>query len=185
MTETGIDYQNQPLYDAWWTPGWTAQNDAYNAVPANVYASPGYPSTATQMIVTGNFFDFDGSPLSGYFTFWPSSPVTFNVAGVITEMPQRYCGYNLSLLGMNQMGDGKIHLDHGRLAVQLLATDCPGTTPSSFTYHVKEHFFEGNEYDITVSHLNPSPVDIHDLILTGVTSEDTIQSPVMNAIGMS
>lgn len=166
----GIDYQNQPLLDAWWTPGWTSQNrdTASVQVPPNNFLAAGFPSGLTYATVTGNFFDTTSDPLSGYFTFWPSDMLIFNVGGQLTYMPQRYAGVNQTLLGINQMGDGKIYLQYGQLSVNLLATDNANMTPTTFTYHVKEYFKGGCQYDIEVPSADSStPTDIHNLIIPG------------------
>lgn len=171
MTVLGIDYQHQPLYDAWWTPGWTAQNDSYIDVSANIFEDPGFPGNLTYVFVTANLFDSDGDPVSGFYTFFPSSSVTITEGGVTTILPQRLVGYNETLLGLNQFGSGKIYLWHGQLMVRLLATDNSNMNPASFTYHVKEHFLGGQEYDISVPSANTGPVDIHSLIIPSVPAD--------------
>lgn len=164
----GIDYQNQPLIDAYWTPGWTSQNDKYVQVPANQFSASGFPSGLIYVNVIGNYFDSSADPLSGYLTFWPSSDLTFNVNGNITYIPQRYAGTNQTSLGVNQMGTGNIYLWKGQLSVSLLSTDNINMNPSSFTYHVTENYFEGLQYDIVAPSVNSSvPVDIHNLIIPG------------------
>lgn len=162
----GIDTFNQPVRDAWWTPGWTSQNQSYIPVSPGNFALPGFPPGLTYVNVIGNFFDLDGNPLSGYFTFWPSSAVSVTVTGGTTYIPQRYSGQNYSFIGMNQFGSGKIYLWNGQLNVNLLATDNANMTPASFTYLVKENFAGGSEYRINVpSALSTSQVDIHSLIV--------------------
>jgi hypothetical protein len=164
----GIDYQNQPLLDAWWTPGWTSQNDAYVQVPPNQFAAPGFPSGLNYVTIVGNYYDSMADPLSGYLTFWPSSPLTITTDNSITYIPQRYSGINQTLLGVNQMGDGKIYLWRGQLSVSLLATDNASMSPASFTYHVRENYFEGLQYDIIVPSADASTaIDIHSLIIPG------------------
>jgi hypothetical protein len=170
MWTWGIDYKGQPLIDAWWTPGWTAQNAdiASVPVPPNSFAPPGFPSNLTYVTVVGSYFDTIADPMSGYLTFWPSSALTFNQSGAITYMPQRYSGVNHSPIGINQMGSEKIYLWYGQLSVSLLATDNANMTPASFTYHVKENFKGGNQYDITVpSADSSSAVSIFNLIIPG------------------
>lgn len=164
----GIDYKGQPLYDAWWTRGWTSQNDSYIQVPSNQFSAAGFPSNLTYINVVGNFYDSNADPLSGFFTFWPSSALTFNQSGQITYMPQRYSGTNQTLLGLNQRGDGKIYITKGQLWVTLLASDNANMFPATFTYHVKEHWFKGQQYDIFVPSADLSvSVDIHNLIIPG------------------
>lgn len=178
----GIDNYGQPLLDAWWTPGWTSQNDSYIQVPPSQYSPQGFPQDLSYVTVTGNYFDTSSDPLSGYLTFWPSSALTFQSGSSYTYMPQRYAGTNQTLLGLNQMGDGKIYLWYGQLSVILLATDNAGMTPASFTYHVIEHYLNGLQYDIVVPSADVSTaVDIHSLIVPGSicsASEEAIpQSP--------
>lgn len=164
----GVDYQNQPLYDPYWTPGWTSQNDSYVQVPNLGFNAPGFPVDLNYVLITGSYFDTSGNPLSGYLTFFPSSPLTFTIDGNTTYIPQRYAGLNFSLIGINQMGDGKIYLQYGRLLVSVMATDNANMTPTSFTYHVKEHYPDGLQYDITAPSADDgSSVDLHSLIIPG------------------
>lgn len=165
----GIDYQGQPLLDAWWTPGWTSQNRDGSSVqvPQNNFLAAGFPSGLNYVTVTGNYFDTSSDPISGYFTFWPSDSLMFTVNNVITIMPRRFAGVNQSLLGINQMGDGKIFLRLGQLSVNLLATDNANMQPASFTYHVKEYTLNGMQYDISVPSANAPATDIHNLIIPG------------------
>lgn len=176
----GIDYQNQPLLDPYWTPGWTSQNDSYVQVPPNQFSAPGFPSGLSYVTVTGNYYDSMADPLSGYLTFWPSSPLTITANSNVTYIPQRYSGINQTLLGINQMGDGKIYLWQGQLSVSLLATDNANMAPVSFTYHVRENYIGGIQYDIVVPSADVSSgADIHNLIIPGsirpVTQEDSGQ----------
>jgi hypothetical protein len=166
----GTDTFDQPLRDAWWTPGWTAQNPSYIPAGANAFAPQGFPPGLVYVNVMGNYFDLDANPLSGYLTFFPSSPVTISVNGGTTFLPQRYAGLNQNVLGLNQFGDGKNYLWYGQLNVKLLATDNSGMTPASFQYHVVEHFWEGSQYDIIVPSADASTTtgtDIHSLIIPG------------------
>jgi hypothetical protein len=167
---SGTDYINQPLIDAWWTPGWTAQNDSYIPVPPNTFTELGYPPGVTVTNVTGSFFDVDGNPISGYFTFFPSSDLTFTVDDQVTYMPARMSGVSYGVIGFNNLGDGRNYLDRGRLSVYLVSTDNPNMYPASFFYHVKEHSWRGREYDISVPFdtFANGPVDIHSLIMPPV-----------------
>jgi len=189
----GIDYRGQPLLDAWWTPGWSAQNKGYLQVPPTQFAPAGFPQNLTYVNVVGNYFDTSANPLSGYLTFWPSDALTFNQSGVITYLPQRYSGINQTLLGVNQMGNERIYIWYGALSVSLLATDNANMTPASFTYHVKEHFKGGNQYDIVVpSADSSSAINIFNLIIPGSIrpadegfqeeeNTDTIRIPVSSS----
>jgi hypothetical protein len=161
------DTIGEPLVSSWWIPGFTSQNPDYIYAAPNLVAAQGFPSGVTYVTVTGSYFDTMADPTSGYFTFWPSSALTFDVSGQVTYMPQRYSGVNQTLLGASQMGSGKIYLWYGHLIVNLLATDNANMLPVSFTYHVKENFFEGRQYDITVPSVSSIPVDINSLIIPG------------------
>jgi hypothetical protein len=169
------DTINEPLVDAWWIPGFTAQ------APGYIYASnpllangPGFPPGLDYVTINGSYYDTSGNPLSGYLTFWPSSPLVFNIDGVYTFMPQRYAGLNFSLIGVNQMGDGKIYLQYGRLYVSILATNNANMSPSSFTYHVVENFEGGNQYDILVPTSDDAEIqDIRSLIIPGSIRPNT------------
>jgi hypothetical protein len=161
----------EPLANPWYTPGWTSQDPDYQVVPESQFSIPGFPAGALYVTVTANQFDTDGDPIAGYYSFWPSSALLFTVDGITTSIPQRRAGMNLWDEAGAYWGTGKMYLRNGNLLVNLLATDNAGVNmvPSSFTYHVKEHFFRGQEYDITVPSASNSPVDIHSLI----TSEDS------------
>lgn len=174
----GVDYKGQPLLDAWWTRGWTSQNrnKASIQVPQQAFSAPGFPSGLSYTTVIGNYFDASANPLSGYLTFWPSDALTFTISGQTTYMPQRYSGINQTLIGTNQMGNSRIYLWWGQLNVSLLATDNANMTPASFSYHVKEHFIGGQQYDILVPGADGNVgTDIHNLIVPGTvcpTQED-------------
>jgi hypothetical protein len=163
------DTIGEPLVDAFWTPGFTSQNRDYiYATNPFLVNGPGFPPDLNFVTINGNYYDTSGNPLSGYLTFWPSSPLTFLVDGHYTYMPQRYAGLNYSLLGVNQMGDGKIYLQYGRLLVSVLATDNANMTPVSFTYHVKENYEDGLQYDITAPSADDDTAqDIRSLIIPG------------------
>lgn len=180
--QQGIDYQGQPLLDAWWTPAWTAQNQSYNVTPPNPFSEPGFPAGLIYAQVYTNRFDFDGNPLSGYFTFYPSSPIMVTANSITTIFPQRFAGQNLMPTGLNEFGNGKNHLYYGKLLVALLATDNINTVPSSFTYHVKEHFLNGLEYDITVPKASAVPVLLESLIIPGSASSQAADSTMRIAV---
>lgn len=172
------DTINEPLVDAWWIPGFTSQAPSYiYAANPMLATGPGFPPGLKYVTINGSYYDTIGDPLSGYLTFWPSSPLLFNIDGAYTTMPQRYAGVNFSLIGVNQMGDGKIYLQYGRLCVSVLATDNANMTPSSFTYHVRENFVGGNQYDIIAPMADDTAAqDIQSLIIPGtirpVTDDD-------------
>ena len=168
----GIDTFDQPLRDAWWTPGWTAQNQSYIPVPPNQFTEQGFPPGLTYVTLIGNYFDLDGNPMSGFLTFWPSTSVSITASGGTAYFPQRFVGQNESFVGMNQFGSGKVYLWNGQLSVTLLATNNTGQIPSTFTYLVTENFFEGNTYSITVPTTTANLTDIHTLIIPGSQSNN-------------
>lgn len=182
----GTDTFNQPLRDAWWTPGWTAQNQSYIPVPPNQFAEQGFPPGLVYVSLVGNYFDLDGNPLSGFLTFWPSTSLTFTVSGGTATLEQRFAGQNESFLGMNTWGSGKIYLWNGQLAVALLATDNANMTPSSFSYHVLENFPGGREYDIIVPKVdvssNTTGTDINSLIVPGSIVGQSLPNQTMTAV---
>jgi len=165
----------EPLANPWYTPGWTAQDPDYVVLPENEFNIQGFPAGATYVTVTANYFDNDGNPLSGYLSFWPSSPLQFTVNGVTTQIYQRRVGQNLWDEPGAYWGSGKIYLRNGNLLVNLLATDnaAVNMNPVTFTYHVKEHIYRGQEYDITVPSTSTSPVDIHTLTIPSVSCDDS------------
>lgn len=183
----GIDFINQPLRDAWWTPGWTAQNQSYIPVPPNQFAEQGFPPGLVYVNVIGNYFDLDGNPGSGYLTFWPSTSLVFTLGGGTAILEQRFAGQNENFLGTNSRGSGKNYLWNGQLAVALLATDNANQTPSSFSYHVVENFvLGGREFDITVPQAlaanNITGNDINSLIVPGSIVGQSLPNQTIAAV---
>lgn len=168
----GTDYQNQPLVDAWWTRGWTAQNDAYLQA-AQPGATPNFPSNLVTVNVTASYFDTDGNSLPGFLTFLMSDSITVqDPTGVYFRMPARYAGRENdgSAFGLNNWGNGKIFIYKGNMSVQLFATNNPGITTDSgnaLTYTVTEHFLGGRTFQITVPENSSNPVDLNTLIIPG------------------
>ncbi len=85
----GTDYQNQPLVDAWWTRGWTSQNNSYIAA-IQPGGTPNFPSNLINLEVTHTYFDPDGNPLPGYLTFLLTDNITIDDGGAAFTMPARY-----------------------------------------------------------------------------------------------
>jgi hypothetical protein len=105
-----------------------------------------------------------------------------------TILEQRFAGENETMLGMNQLGNGKIYIWNGQLQVGLLATNQPNVTtmaPSTFSYHVKENFIGGREYDITVPSTaasnNTLGTDINSLIVPGSIVGQTLPNQTFPA----
>lgn len=174
----GTDYQNQPLVDAWFTRGWTSQNDAYLEA-AQPGAYPNFPANLVGVNVSAAYFDMDGNPLPGFLTFQMSDNITLLDNGAYFRLPQRYAGYQNdgSAFAINNFGSGRIFIWKGLCQVLLFATDNAGITTDSgqpFTWNVTEHFLGGRSYQITVPSADaPGPVDINTLIVSGsVTAAD-------------
>lgn len=172
----GIDTFDQPLQDAWWTPGWTAQNQAYLPAPSTPF-NPGNPQV-TYVNVIHRYFDMDNNPLGGFLTFTPSDNATLTISGTSWRMPQRPTGIPLPVLygpggpgwATNQFGSGKIYIQGGLLAVALMPTDLTGLETDGgqpLTYTVTEHMQAGRKYSITVPSASSNPVDMNSLVVAG------------------
>jgi plastocyanin len=129
--------------DEWGSPGWTAQQPSTVAGPSAPAIS--LPENFTALTVTGKYVDDQGNALNGSMVrFTPS---------------------------VNRVTDGdtvvwlhEVHarVEKGLLSIDLLCTDVSGITPV-FTWHVKECFPGGEEYDITVPSTTVSPVSLFSL----------------------
>lgn len=168
----GTDYQNQPLVDAWWTRGWTSQNDAYvEAAQPNQY--PNFPSNLKGLNVSAAYFDMDGNPLPGFLTFQMSDNITVLDNGAYFRMPQRYAGNENdgSAFSLNNFGSGRIYIWKGLMQVVLFCTDNAGITTDGgapFVWNVAEHFMGGRTFQITAPSADvPGPTDINTLIVPG------------------
>lgn len=169
----GIDTNDQPLIDAWWTRGWTNQNLAYIPAPTP-NAFPGAPP-ATRVNITHAYYDQDGSPLTGFLTFMPTSSASLTVSGVTWRLPARLSGTTTispvqSGWGWLQGDSGRMYLRRGMLYVTLMATDISGLVTDSgspMTYQVIEHFDGGRKFLISVPSASDSPADLDSLIVPG------------------
>ena len=187
----GTDYQNQPLVDAWWTRGWTAQTGEYNTTPAAnskfvapdyIFAiqpggTPSFPSNLLSVDVTGTYYDPDGNPLPGYLTFIMTDSITIqDPTGTYFRLPARYAGREAggSAFAQNNWGSGRIYIHLGGMSVNLFQTDSSFMTTdsgNSLWWFVQEHFLGGMQYFITVpGSASPGPVDIHTLIVAGTAT---------------
>ena len=168
----GTDFNDQPLVDAWWTRGWTSQNDDY-VVAAEPSQTPNFPSNLVVVAVTGAYFSADGNPLPGFLTFKMSDNITVqDPSGTYFRLPARYAGRQNdgSAFAMNNWGNGRIFIWKGQVSVLLFATDNPGITTDSgnpLTYTVTEHFLDGRQFSITAPGASMNPVDINTLIVPG------------------
>lgn len=175
----GIDTFDQPLQDAWWTPGWNAQTKQYVAAPPNPF-NPGSPAF-TYVNVTHSYFDTGDSPLGGFLTFMPSDNATYTVSGTSYRIPQRLAGIPLPIIfgpggpgwATNQFGSGRCYIQGGLLAVALMPTDLSGLVTDggqAYTYTVVEHMLGGRQFTINVPSASSNPVDLDSLIVANTTT---------------
>lgn len=174
----GIDTYDQTIQDAWWTPGWTSQNQAWIPAPPNGL-NPGNPQV-TYVNVTHRYFDMDNNPLGGFLTFMPSDSATLTISGTSWRMPKRLTGIPLPVIigpggpgwATNQFGSGKCYIQGGLLAVALMPTDISGLVTDGgqpLTYTVTEHMQNGSQYTITVPSASANGVDLGTLIVPETT----------------
>lgn len=168
----GTDYQGQPLVDAWWTRGWTSQNNSYIEA-TQPGGTPNFPSNLLSVEVTHVYFDPDGNPLPGFLTFQMTDNVTISDNGVSFTMPARYAGREAdgSAFAQNNWGSGQIYIWRGQVAVSLFQTDSTYMTTQNggpLYWFVQEHFLYGSQFFITVPGADaPGPVDLYSLIVSG------------------
>lgn len=170
----GVDTYGQPLVDAWWTRGWTAQNKDYLVAPAPGEGMPGSPS-ATYVNIVHGYYDGDNSPLSGFLTFMPTSSANLTQGSSTWRIPARLSGTTTFSpyaggWGWHQDSSGEIYLFQGGLYVSLLATDTEGLVTDSgdpLTYMVIEHFEGGQKFQISVPSDSADPVELYSLMITG------------------
>ena len=181
---SNIDTWDQPLVSPWWISGWTNVNEN-NQLPTfqNTFVQTPFPTDVTYVNVTESIFDEIGNGLAGYYTFEPSGDLLLldSGTGKYYRMPRRLSGYESPPWNYNSFGSGRIYIRYGMLSVWLLATDTVGLTVSdtsgnilgtTFSYHVREYFMSGREYDITVPKNSSSPVDINTLITPGTVTRN-------------
>lgn len=171
----GVDTFDQPLVDAWWTPGWNAQTKEYLVAPSPTAGLPGAPPL-TWVGVIGSYWDGDGSPIGGFLTFQPSEDATFTSGGTTWRLPARLAGTTTwgpytTGWGWHQDQSGSIYLYRGQLFVSLMATDEDGLLTDSgnpLYYTVIEHMPGGRKFQIMVPAADSSTTpDINSLIVEG------------------
>jgi hypothetical protein len=129
--------------DEWGSPGWTAQQPSTVAGPSTPPIS--LPDNFTAVTVTARYVDGEGKALNGSMVrFTPSvrRVADGDTAVWLHEVHKR--------------------IEKGLLTIDLLATDVPEVTPG-FSWHVKECFPGGEEYDITVPAVTTSPASLFSL----------------------
>jgi len=187
-----IDYSDDPILPPWYVPGWTSQleNNPNYALPAPSRSFPfsNLPDDLNFVEVVGNFDDGMGNCLGGYLSFEQSENLLYGPdpdTGLMYRLPKRLVGIipnkNQNFMAWNAEGSGKCYIIFGTLDVLLLATDTPNVTilepyyktqqagyvaPTSWVYHVKEYFYGGMRYDISVPTADDTgTVDINSLII--------------------
>ncbi len=172
----GVDTYDQPLVDAWWTPGWNAQTKDYLVAPTLTGTFPGAPPV-NYLVVTHGYYDDDGSPLPGFLTFLPSDNVTFTSGSSTWRIPARLSGTTtlspqFTGFQWQQDASGSIYLYQGMLYVRLMCTDTSGIVTDSgdpLTYTVIEHFLGGQKFSVTTpsADVATEPIDLYSLMVTG------------------
>lgn len=170
----GIDTWDQPLVDAWFTPGFTAQHKNQLTAPNNGITSANWPVDVPYVHLSHQYMDFgNGNPLGGFLTFWPSSACIFTESGSTWSLIRRPCGVTPWGVYGNQWNNsysdsGYIFLRFGVLDVYLIASDASGLSVLNghpLTYHVREHWLGGSQFDITAPEASADPVDIYSLMV--------------------
>jgi plastocyanin len=131
------------MADEWNAPGWTAQQPSTVAGPDTPTLT--LPPNFTAVTVTAKYVDDHGHALNGSVVrFHPSVQRVTDGDTVVW------------------LREVDVHIERGALSVDLLATDVSGVTPG-FTWHVKECFPGGDEYDIALPAATVSPVSLFSL----------------------
>jgi hypothetical protein len=129
--------------DEWGSVGWTAQQASTVAGPQTPPTS--LPSNFTAVTVTAKYVDDEGNALEGSLVRFRPSVQRVTDGDTVVWLREIH---------------GRI--EKGALSVELLATDVAGITPG-FTWHVKECFPGGAEYDISVPAVTVSPASLFSL----------------------
>jgi hypothetical protein len=130
------------MADEWNVPGWTAQKPSTVAGPDTPPLT--LPPNFTAVTVTAKYVDDLGDALNG-------SMVRF------TPSVRRVTDGD-TVVWLHEVHE---RIEKGVLTINLLATDVSGVTPG-FSWHVKECFPGGEEYD-TVPSATTSPVSLFSL----------------------
>lgn len=131
--------------DEWKTLGWTAQKPSTVAGPQTPATS--LPENFAAITVTAKYVDDEGVPTD-------KSMVRF------TPSVRRVSDGD-TVVWLHELHE---RIEKGVLTIDLLATDVPEVTPA-FSWHVKECFPGGQEWDILVPMATTSPVSLFSLPL--------------------
>jgi hypothetical protein len=129
--------------DEWGTPGWTAQKPSTVAGPQTPPIS--LPPNFTAVKVTAKYVDDHGHGIDGSIVRFRPSVKRVTDGDTVVWLREVVA-----------------RIDKGALSINLLATDIPEVTPG-FTWHVKECFPGGEEYDVSVPAATPSPASLFSL----------------------
>lgn len=157
-----MTYSNDPILQPWYIPGWGVQHPSYPLNDTNVNALS-LPTSLKFVNVAGTFFHTEGGPQPGSMTFTPSASLDW-------DDPDSEHVIRLSAAAQ------KVYLKKGQLFITLLAYDNDNVIPITFSYHVKENWLGGQEYDIIVPKDVTQPVEIKTLVVPDINADDSINS---------
>lgn len=142
----GPDPNDHDPNDAWWRPGWTAQNHTFIAPDSEPPPSP-FPVDIPMVNVVATYMDDEGGPVTGRILVRPNARYTDKDSGT-TVLP-RVRPYAVT---------------HGRLDILLPSSDS-SALDAAFTYTVREAFPGGRTFAITVPSTasGTGPVKLHTL----------------------
>lgn len=172
---SGTNNFDDPLVQPWYIEGWTSQGvqqDTIQAVTGLLTSPSPLPVNLVYAVVTAMYIDMDSNPQPGFLTFQLSEGFSVVSNGTTYRMTARYAGRDNTegALGMSNFGTGRIYIRRGLMSATLMTTLNPAITTDSgnpLTYHVVEHFLGGQQYDITISDAEVSPVDLRSLVVPG------------------
>ncbi|MFE9834021.1 hypothetical protein ACFYP4_02560 [Streptomyces sp. NPDC005551] len=138
-------YEHDPN-DAWWRPGWTAQNHTFIAPDAEPPPTP-FPVDIPMVNIVATYMDDEGNPATGRLLIRPNARYTDTASGA-TILP-RVRSYRIQ---------------HGRLDISLPSSDSDALD-APFTYTVREAVIGGRQFAINVPSAlsGTGPVKLHTL----------------------
>lgn len=135
--------------NAYDTPGWTAQNQAYPSFITSGVTTPTLPDGLVSLPLTGNFCDQNGKPLWGMVRIFPSVPAVVVNGTVVALTPFPVQFVNGTLINTN-----------GTPVSVVAPVDGAGCIPSSWNYTIHQRVGPAKtEYTITVPYPD-TPVDV-------------------------
>ncbi|MFI0265632.1 hypothetical protein [Streptomyces luteogriseus] len=143
---SGPDPYDHDPNDAWWRPGWTAQNHSF--IPADAEPGPSpFPPAIPLVNIVATYMDDEGAPASGRLLIRPNARYTDTATG--SNVMPRVRPY-------------RIHL--GRLDIMLPSSDSEALE-APFTYTVREAIPGGRQFAINVpsAKAGTGPVQLYTL----------------------